>query len=272
MPRSQNGLTRNYSEIPIYQTATHQMQVHDLSAALTELKAHYSNILSTVDASLSPSSPVLEACRLSLLTRAPLVVSQAENLIESLEHCTDVSSRLKDKLQASCTILRAAKYLDTIELAMKNPPRDCLDDKLLKMLQCEEAQLLRQEVGDGLQFRISPWLPSCLAFDLPVGKSVHQSFAGDRVSPPLNVEVEPVFEFHANDLINDRNVIGSFQACRVEVEKVRHKALDFTSGSGTVGECMICVRVSPLSRNSQMVPIWGEEPEVDQLVIKEARA
>jgi hypothetical protein len=265
----QNAMIRKYSDIPLYHTTNTQMQVQDLSNAMSELKVHYGNILNTVDASLSRTSPVLEACRLSLLTRTPLVMNQAESLIESLRNCGDSTSRLRDKLQASCTILRIAKYLDTIELAMRNPPRESLDEKLHSILQCTQVQLLQKEMEHDISFRISPWVPSCLAFDLPVGHSARCSVPGSHA---LNVEVEPVFEFHANDLLNGRNVIGSFQACRVEIEKIKHKPCQFYSGAGTIGECMIRIRLSPIANKSGRIPIWGEEPAVDELVVKEARA
>jgi hypothetical protein len=90
---------------------------------------------------------------------------------------------------------------------------------------------------------------------------------------PLKVEVEPVVEFLADDEASVNAAVDAAHPCKVTILKCTHRARDFHSGAGTIGEACIRVRLSPLDdSNDKQLSVWGTDKQVRSLRIREARA
>jgi hypothetical protein len=230
-------------------------------------------------------SPVLKACTMSLHSRVPLLLKQASLLIHQLK-CQNSDKAAADRvitgrLRSNFALVRLVQYLDLIESAMQNPPRELLDARLLDILRAMNMNNSSVSIAGNTEqeqaafFRVSPWLAKTLAFDLPLGQTASTQLAGNL---PLEVEVEPIFEIHAADVVAGKLENWSFCACSVVIQSCKHKATPFSSGAGMIGECIIRVHVTPL-HNDKKQPVstparaaWSESQFQKKLVIREARA
>ena len=224
-------------------------------------------------------SPVTHACHVSVRSRMMELLKQASGFISSMEEAavaSDEDSSLKiHRLRCSIALLRAEQYLDLMERAMENPPRDELDAVLHEILESEKLEHVNDK---SFGFRISPWVSSFLAFDLPVGPLVRWNAPTDH--RPLSLQVEPMLEFNSIDLLdkNRESILSQVKGCDVVIEKCQHKSRNFSAGAGTIGECHLQVRLTPMSDEQSgnssggSKPIWGQDPDPPALSIREARA
>jgi hypothetical protein len=210
-------------------------------------------------------SPVLDACRLSLRTRMPQVLEQASLLVQSVSSSENKSNHLIGRLRASFAIMRATQYVEIIETGIDAIGLDSIDSRLLSLMDSKAFKALAVEMQDDISFRVSPWLVSSLAFDVPLGNMARSSVGGPL---PLTVEMEPVVEFKADSLLHDKGVMRSFRPCMLKIEKFSHTPCEFSAGTGTSGMARITVRLSPLE--SLEVDHLGRD--VQALGIREARA
>jgi hypothetical protein len=272
-----------------------------LSLRVKELTARTLEAVQSLENPDEDSSPVLKACTMSLHSRVPLLLKQASLLIHQLK-CQPQSSSSDDndddesnkrivigRLRSNFALVRLVQYLDLIESAMQNPPRELLDVRLLEILKKASHPLVASSsavAGEGARpfFRVSPWLAKTLAFDLPIGQTASTRLlpsSADKKNLPLEVEVEPMFEIHAADIVAGKleNCL-SFCSCSVVIESCKHKATPFSSGAGMIGECIIRVHLTPLqydddkkqgASSSASRATW-DEAEPEKLVVREARA
>jgi hypothetical protein len=210
-------------------------------------------------------SPMLDACRLSLRTRMPQVLEQASLLVQSISSSENESTHLIDKLKASFAIMRATRYVEIIEAGIDAIGLDSIDARLLSLIDSNAFKALAVEMQEDPSFRVSPWLTSSLAFDVPMGKMARSSVGG---SLPLTVEVEPVVEFYSDSLLNDEGVMRSFRPCSLKIENFSHSPCEFSAGAGTSGMARITVRLSPLESLEEEYL----NRDVQVLSIREARA
>lgn len=239
-----------------------------------KLKAAFQSLSSRVDRLLASEkdttgSLVLQACSLSLRTRMPLVLRQTSELIESAGR----ESQLVSKIRTTLAMVRAIQYMDCLQEGMDPETNEGIDAQLLSVLSGLDVDSLPEDFKNNLSFRVSPWVPSDLAFDLPLGESARTHLEGDGSSKlPISVEVEPVVEFRAHDFASVKNARAAARACKVTIEKCTHCALEFP-GAGICGEATIQVRVTPLDgTNPNEIQVWGLDKDVQGLCIKEARA
>jgi len=239
--------------------------------SLKEVSQRFDSLLQMAENKTGDFSPVLDACHLSLRTRMPHVLEQTSQLIESIQESKEESIKMVAKMRSSLALVRAAQYLDIIDIAMEDPPRKRLDGQLANMLESSEMKELALEFQTKPSFRVSPWVTSLLAFEIPAGLPARRTLTTD-VFLPISVEVEPVFEFRAEDLDGERNVLHSYRACSVEIEKFRHDAREFCAGAGTIGVCTLKLRISPLNDDdADNLRVWGYDEDVPKLCITEAR-
>jgi hypothetical protein len=240
------------------------------------LTAGFQNLSSRVDRLLAfgkeakPShSETLQACIVSLRTRMPLVLRQTKQLIDGAGNET----RLVCRLRSTLALFRAIQYVDRIQEGMDPELNDGLDKQLRTVLDGLYMASLSEAFKNDLAFRISPWVPSVLSFDLPLGESAHATLPRQGSKLPLVVGVEPVVEFRADDLASISYAHHAARACKVTIVKCQHVARDFGLGAGMIGEATICVHVSPLegSSGNPKSQVWGQDMEVKCLHIKEAR-
>jgi hypothetical protein len=210
-------------------------------------------------------SPALDAFRLSLRTRMPQVLEQASLLVQSVSSSENTSTHLIGRLRASFAIMRATQYVEVIETGIVAIGLDSIDSRLLSLMDSKEFKTLAIEMQEDISFRVSPWLVSSLAFDVPLGKMVRSSVGGPL---PLTVEIEPVVEFSADSLLNGKSVMRSFRPCLLKIEKFSHTPCEFSAGTGTSGMARITVRLSPL----ESLEVDQLSRDVQVLVIREARA
>jgi hypothetical protein len=213
-------------------------------------------------------SPVLDACRLSLRTRMPHVLKQASLLVEITASAENKSTHLIGRLRGSFALIRAAQYVEIIESGMNSIELESIDKQLLSLIESDAFKALANEIEGDLAFRVSPWLASSLAFDVPVGKMARTSVGGPL---PLTVEVEPVVEFYSDSLLNGQDAMRSFRPCTLKIENFRHSPCEFSASDGTCGMARITVRLSPLeSLEGDSVDNLGRD--VQAMRIREARA
>jgi hypothetical protein len=245
--------------------SVHEEACNDLATDLDRLIARVDEMRAREGSPTVYFSPVLDACRLSLRTRMPQVLEQASLLLQSVSSSENKSTHLIGKLRASFAIMRATQYVEIIEAGIDAIGPNGIDARLLSLIDSKAFKALAFEMQEDLSFRISPWLVSSLAFDVPTGKMARSSVGGPL---PLTVEVEPVVEFNADSLLNDKGVMRSFRPCSLKIEKFSHTPCEFSAGSGTSGMARITVRLSPLE--SLEADHLGRDVQV--LGIREARA
>jgi hypothetical protein len=246
-------------------SSVHEETCNDLATDLDRLIARVDEIRLKEESMKANASPVLDACRLSLRTRMPQVLEQATLLVQSVSSSENKSTHLIGRLRASFAIMRATQYVEIIEAGIDAIGLDGIDARLLSLIDSKAFKTLAVEMQEELSFRVSPWLVSSLTFDVPSGKMVCSSVGGPL---PLTVEVEPVVEFNADSLLNDKGVMRSFRPCSLKIEKFSHIPCEFSAGTGTSGMARITVRLSPLE--SLEADHLGRDVQV--LGIREARA
>jgi hypothetical protein len=246
-------------------SSVHEEVCNDLATDLDRLIVRVDEMRVKEESTKVYFSPVLDACRLSLRTRMPQVLEEATLLVQSVSSSENKSTHLIGRLRASFAIMRATQYVEIIEAGIDAIGLDGIDARLLSLIDSKAFKTLAVEMQENLSFRVSPWLVSSLAFDVPTGKMARSSVGGPL---PLTVEVEPVAEFNADSLSNDKGVMRSFRPCSLKIEKFSHTPCEFSAGSGTSGMARITVRLSPL----ESLEADDLDRDVQVLGIREARA
>lgn len=246
-------------------------KIQDFAVTLGSLVTRSDALVSKTEAIDNHYSPVTDACLVSLRSRMPLVLHQARLFVASLYHCDDDSTKTIYRLRSAIALRRAEQYLDMIESAVENPPRDALDKQLHRILNSDRLQTLHREMATEFSFRISPWVSSFLAFDLPAGPT---ALAKVEKPFPLAVKVEPMFEFNSRELLSGRTETIKVQACNVAIETCKHRAREFSARAGAVGDCILQVRLIPtdVAEIEAGLRVWGHEADVPNLCIREVRA
>jgi hypothetical protein len=255
------------------------------SAIEEESKKHaelLQNLLLRVDCllsygkqSLAHDSVTLQACLASLHTRMPLVLRQTE---EWVERGMSPKALLVCKLRSTLALFRADQYLDRIQEAIDPCSNRGYDEQLRIVLAGLETTCLSDDFKKGLAFRISPWVPSTLCFDLPVGSSARASFPGNGAKKlPISLDIEPVVEFRAEDRVSVTFAHLSARACQVTIVDCKHVARKFDASAGVWGEATIRVLIAPLDcaaleASDGKRHVWGCDSVVKSLQVKEARA
>jgi hypothetical protein len=235
-----------------------------LTVSLAELKER----VEILEKETNPNgSLVHQACFRSLRTRMPIVLRKTQELIETASS----ESQLVSNIRTSLALVRAVQYMERLQQAYDED--SMINGQLQAVLDQLDIDNLPEEFREkDLAFRVSPWVPSLLAFDLPVGKSARSEIKeGGKSQLPIAVEVEPVVEFRAYDTSSIQNACAASRACNITIEKVAHEQRRFRSGAGWIGEAMIRVRVSPCD-SCPNIRVWGCDKDVPSLWIKEARA
>jgi hypothetical protein len=246
-------------------SSVHEEACNELATDLDRLVARVDEMLVKEESTKANFSPVLDACRLSLRTRMPQVLEQASILVESVSSSENESAHLIGRVRASFAIMRAVQYVEIIESGIDAIGLDIIDGQLLSLIDSHAFKALAVEMQEDISFRVSPWLASSLAFDVPAGKMARSSVGG---ALPLTVEVEPVVEFYSDSLLNEKGATSSFRPCSLKIEKLSHTPCEFSAGAGTSGMARITIRLSPLE--SLEAEYLGQDVQV--LGIREARA
>jgi hypothetical protein len=245
---------------------------NDLFLTYHKLCARYDTLLLLVEE--SESSPVRDACLISLRTRMPLFLKHAGLHIESLEKSLDDSARVVSKLRSTLAMVAAVQYLDTIESGMTCESRATLDEQLACIL--NKVQGIQEKTTTAINiplcFQVSHWLAPALVFDLPAGAAARTSILSEDVdSLPLSLEVEPVLSFRTGRLLSGEAKNQAVGTYSVTIEQCKHRPEGFAGGNGALGVASVRVRVATTNESNPGVRVWGEE-EVEKLKLKAARA
>jgi hypothetical protein len=248
-------------------SSVHKEACDELATDLDRLAARVGEMRVKEESTKANFSPVLDACRLSLRTRMPQVLEQASLLVDSVSRSQNEYTQMIGRSRASFAVMHAAQYVEIIEAGIDIDAGglDSIDGRLLSLIDSNAFKALEVEMQEDLSFRVSPWLTSSLAFDVPAGKMARSSIGGPL---PLTVEVEPVVEFYSDSLLNEKSVASSFRPCSLKIEKFSHSPCEFSAGAGTSGMARITVRVSPL----ESLETENVSRDVQVLGIREARA
>jgi hypothetical protein len=235
-----------------------------LTVSLAELKER----VEILEKETNPNGSLAhQACFRSLRTRIPIVLRKTQELIETASS----DSQLVSNIRTSLALVRAVQYLERLQQC--HDEESIINGQLQAVLDQLDIDSLPAEFREkDLAFRVSPWVPSLLAFDLPVGGSARAEIKeGVKSQFPIVFEVEPVVEFRAYDTSSIQNARAATRVCNIRIEKVAHEQRRFCSGAGWIGEAMIRLRVSPCTSCAN-IRVWGFDKDVPSLWIKEARA
>jgi hypothetical protein len=217
---------------------------------------------------LEPSL-IVEACNSSLQSELVFMLDEARLLLDNISTGVDSITSWR----ASLAQIRVDAYLEAIETAMKCPDRTKLDEELRFVVNAISNKLhpnsLEKKHAEDVALRVSPWNISSLAFDLTVGEPVHPL---NTRGLPLKLEIRAIQEIQAKDIFERKSL--SFCACKIHIERCVYEASKLHAGTGTVGDAIVVVRVSPFDeRNGPSGKnIWEtDKEEVWKQLIKEAR-
>jgi hypothetical protein len=247
------------------------LALETLEARVAELLAHVQ--MEQLQGDGEPVSPLLEACHHSLASRMPHVLRQCKILVDRIDQAgTDHEKAMIATLRSGFALVAAVQFLDTVQEALYCNARSGMDQTLkhiLTVAQQHSTKNLNVVPGDatGPAFRVSHWLAPALAFDAVCGPKISTRLEGKL---PLNLEVEPVITYMAEDLLTDGKDLA-FRRCSLEVLDCRHRPSEFTEGAGGLGVAFVRIQLSPLDDESYPLRIWKEN-EVEKLIVKEVRA
>lgn len=215
-----------------------------------------------------------EACCTALVDEMSKVLMQASLLLEDArkeEH--DVSWATK-KHRLSMALVGAIQYLDTLEAAMAFSSRDRLEEGLLSVLHSivVNSKDELQHAADSLNLCVSSWRVPSLAFDFHVGKPAKLSLpAKHQDSLPIELEVTPIIEFTADDLLRPSG--REAEAYAVRVVSCSHEKREHGTRDGITGEALVQVHIEPLTESkTKKQAVWGIHKDVDPVCVAEVRA
>jgi hypothetical protein len=176
-------------------------------------------------------------------------------------------------LRSGFALVAAVQFLDTVQEALYCNARSAMDQRLKQILAGAHGESSKNSEGlsgdvQAPAFRVSHWLAPALAFDAVCGPKISTRRLEGKL--PLNLEVEPVITYMAEDLLSGTKELA-YRRCALEVLECRHRPSEFTEGAGGVGVAFVRIQVSPLDDEFYPVRIWGEN-EVEKITVKEVRA
>lgn len=250
--------------------------VRQRMAASLERASHRANDLQKRVDNIKAQCPVVhEACRSALVDEMNNVLSQASFLLEEAKReDRDVPWSTKNK-RLSIALIHAMQYLDTLESAMAFSSRNRLEAGLLSVLDSIAANSRDDlEAEAALDVRVSSWNSPSLAFDFCVGRPAMMSLPTiqyEEQSLPLELEVSPIIEYTADELI--RGPRRQAEAYSVKVTRCSHEKREYGARDGIMGEAMVKVHIEPLveSKTKKEV-VWGIHNDVEPVRVKEVRA
>jgi hypothetical protein len=197
------------------------------------------------------------------------MLNEARLLLDNMNTCEDSITSWR----VSLAQIRVDAYLEAIETALKCPDRTKLDDELRFVVNAISNQLhpnfQEEKCAEDVALRVSPWNISSLAFDLTVGLPVHPL---NTRGLPLKLEIRAIQEVQAKDVFEGKSL--TFRACKIHIERCVYEASTLHAGTGTVGDAIVVVRVSPLDERKGQSGnnVWEtDKEEVWKQLIKEAR-
>ena len=127
---------------------------------------------------------------------------------------------------------------------------------------------------ESLDVCVSSWKAPSLAFDFRVGSPSRLSLpplANEPLSLPLDLEVVPIIEYTADELIGAPQ--RKAEAFSIKVKKCSHERREYGARDGITGEAMVQVHIEPLAESrSKKEVVWGVSNDVEPVRIKEVRA
>ena len=238
-----------------------------LRESLLHLSVKGSDLLDEVNDQMKSSafSPTLEACQSSLVSDTNSLLSEAKVLLENL----GTEGSMTTSWRASLAQIRVDSYLENIQNAIYHPSRERLDMELSSIADSLSALALDKNRAKGQPIAISSWKSPSLAFNVIVGTPITYNHVGRDDSLSLKLTITAIAEVLAIDL--DSGIIGSYQACIIGVENCNHESRNFCAETGSAGDCLVTVKLSPMGRKNLQKKTWGIDEEVGHLHVKAAR-
>jgi hypothetical protein len=216
---------------------------------------------------------VHDACRSALVDELSRVLNQATMLLEDAkQEDPDVPQMTKNK-RVSVALVHALQYLDTLESAMAFSSRDRLETGIRSVLRAITDKSSKEE--DPLpKVCVSSWTAPSLAFDFQTGSTASLAMPAcihEPLSLPMDLEVRPIIEYTAEELVQSYGLHAD--AFAVTVEKCTHELREYGTRDGITGEAMIQVHIAPLAEsNRKRQAVWGRNDDVEPIRLKEVRA
>lgn len=251
----------------------------------------------TTDFQAAKSPLIFEACRSSLLEEMARKLKQAALLLEDARRVEPVNNDTTESDNATTTttpgtkskslssaLIGTLQYLDTLESAMTYSSRERLEANLRAVANAIAGVNTEIENTVAPAVCVSSWRSPSLAFDFRVGSSAVQSVGSSSSSLPLDLEVKPIMEYTADELLqthNNNSTDVPLQSPReagfyaVSVKKCRHEEKKSVPREGVVGQAMVQVHIAPLAetKGKKKEAVWGlDTKDVIPMRIKEVRA
>ncbi|CAB9500456.1 expressed unknown protein [Seminavis robusta] len=217
---------------------------------------------------------VYEACRSAVVDEMSRVLSQASLLMEDAKkEDAEVSQMTKNK-RLSVALIHAIQYLDTLECAMAFSSRDRLEAGVCSVLSM--ISKCHKDHQDCFESKVcvSSWAAPSLFFDFVTGNPANLSLAQSEHEPlsmPLELQVRPIVEYSAEDLIRAPRL--GVEAFAVKVKECSHEQREYGARDGITGVAKVQVHIAPLAESkSKKEVVWGVHNDVEPVRIKEVRA
>jgi hypothetical protein len=215
---------------------------------------------------------VHEACRSALVDEMSRVLDQATMLLaDAKEENPDGSQMTKNK-SVSVALVHALQYLDTLESAMAFSSRDRLETGIRSVLNAITDKW--KDEDDLAKVCVSSWTAPSLAFDFQTGITASLAIPAcihQPLSLPMDLEVRPIIEYTAEELVQSYGLYAD--AFAVTVEKCTHELREYGTRDGITGEAMFQIHIEPLAESKRKrQPVWGLNDDVEPIRVKEVRA
>jgi hypothetical protein len=260
------------SSPPLYSNGMLQNSMPSLRSSLQLITERGERLLAQVCDTNGPilePSLIVEACNSSLQSELIFMLDEARLLLDNM----NTGEEFITPWRVSLAQIRVDAYLEAIEMALKCPDRTKLDDELRFVVNAISNTLhpnsLEKKCAKDVALRVSPWNISSLAFDLTVGVPVHPL---QTRGLPLKLEIRAIQEIQAKDIFEGKSL--SLRACKIHIERCVYEASTLHAGTGTVGDAIVVVRVSPVDdkNGSSGKNVWDtDKKEVWKELIKEVR-
>lgn len=247
-----------------------------MSNSLQHMKQRAESILKRVEREkLEGKFPlVYESCLSALRAEMSRMLGQAELLLEDAKVEGHSDTKMRKNKRLSVALISAIQYLDTLESAMTFSSRERLEEKLLTVLDSIASKCGDDLEDESLNVCVSSWQAPSLAFDFRVGSpcnKVIDDSADEPLALPLEVDVKPIIEFTADELIEQSS--PDADAFCVTIVKCTHEKREYGTRDGIIGEATVKVYIVPLAdKQKKKEAVWGLHDDVEKVQVREVRA
>jgi len=256
-----------------------------MESSLEGAAERVSELEKRLTSNITNASLVHRACLSALSEEMARKLGQASLLLTDAKSTQDDNNQdfASTKSQIlSVALMKSLQYLDTLESAVTFSSRDRLDTSLQAVLDAlAGSSKVTKDVEENVNLYISSWLAPSLTFDFRVGQPARHSVGSASVVVddddskallPMDLEVKPIMEYFADELIQQSVQMPKAGVFTVSVIKCDHKKKKAITRDGFMGEALVQVHIAPLAEKKKKEAIWGQNEDVEKIRIKEVRA